>query len=93
VCFWEDDGAQLLDPSYRGGANGPSLMECQANYARLGASEERFLGNVRLPDDDDAVDPDWRPAQESDLRRARVPKDLSDDEYSSAEAWYYWKAT
>lgn len=49
VCFCEDDPVQLLDPTYRGRANGPSLMECQANYGRSGASEERMLAHVRLP--------------------------------------------
>ena len=49
VCFWEDDKVQAQDPSYRGGANVVSLTEARANYLRVGASEERFLGNVRAP--------------------------------------------
>lgn len=91
VCFWEDDGVQLLDPAYRGGANGPSLMECQANFGRVGACEERFLGKVRLPDAAERHDPEWRPAQELDLRWSRAPRDLSPEEYKRVEAWYYWK--
>ncbi len=91
VCFWEDDGVQLLDPAYQGGANRPSLMECQANYERLGASEERFVGDVRPPQADEIRDPEWRPAQESDLRWSRAPRDLSEEEYKRLETWYYWK--
>ena len=63
VCFWEDDGVQLLDPASRGGANGPSLMECQANYVRVGACENRFLGDVRPPEAVETREPDWRLAQ------------------------------
>jgi hypothetical protein len=91
VCFWEDDGLQLLNPAYRGGANGPSLMECQTNYLRLGACEERFLNAVRPPEANELRDPEWRPATESDLRRARTPGELSAEEYRRAETWYYWK--
>ena len=54
VCFWEDDDVQLLDPAFRGGANSPSLMECQANYARFAACEERFGDRVRPPEPEEA---------------------------------------
>jgi hypothetical protein len=81
----------LLNPAYAGGANKPSLMECQANFMRVGASEERFIGHVRPPDDAEVRDPEWRPAQESDLRRSRAPRDLSPEEYERVETWYYWK--
>jgi hypothetical protein len=91
VCFWEDDHVQLLDPAYRGGANSPSLIECQANYLRHGACEERFVANVRSPEADESRDPDWRPADEVDLRWARAPRDLSPEEYGRLETWYYWK--
>jgi Cysteine-rich CPCC len=49
VCFWEDDPGQLADPTYRGGANIPSLIEARENFQRFGAMEERFQGNVRPP--------------------------------------------
>jgi len=91
ICFWEDDPVQLLDPAYRGGANSPSLMECQANFIRLGVCEERFVGNIRAPRATEPPDPEWRPAQESDLRWSRAPRDLSAEEYDRIEAWYYWK--
>jgi len=91
VCYWEDDGVQLLDPAYQGGANGPSLIECQTNFQRLGASEARFVDEVRLPDNEETRDPEWRPAVASDLRWSRAPQDLSDEEYRRVESWYYWK--
>jgi hypothetical protein len=82
---------QLLDPGYRGGANGPSLMECQANYERFGASEERFQGDVQPPENGESRDPEWRPAQESDLRWSPAPRDLWEGDYKRVEIWYYWK--
>ena len=91
VCFWEDDGVQLLDPAYQGGANRPSLMECQENLRRVGACEERFFGDVRPPAAEERHDPEWRRAEESDLKWSRRPRDLSSDEYEDVETWYYWK--
>ena len=49
VCFWEDDNVQYKNPDYRGGANTVSLNEARATFKRIGASEERFLSNVRRP--------------------------------------------
>ena len=49
VCCWEDDGVQLRDPDYRGGANGMSLNEARKNFRQFGASEKRRLPRVRLP--------------------------------------------
>jgi len=34
VCGWENDGVQLDDPDYRGGANVESLNERRAQWAR-----------------------------------------------------------
>ena len=91
MCFWEDDGVQLLDPANPGGANKPSLMECQENFRRVGACEERFVGSVRPPESEELLDPEWRPARSSDLQRSRGPRDLSPEEYKRVETWYYWK--
>ena len=49
VCFWEDDPLQQDDPEYEGGANKVSLREAKENYRAFGATEERFLDNVRPP--------------------------------------------
>ena len=91
VCYWQDDEVQLLDPGYRGGANGPSLVEAQACYQALGASEEQWLDDVRPPTPDEVRDPDWRPATDADVRAARLPRDVSSEEWERPEAWYYWK--
>lgn len=91
VCFWEDDGLQLLDPAFGGGANAPSLLECQANYRCFGACEARFRELVRPPTVEEAKDPEWRPAQDSDLRWSRLPKELAGEEHDRLETWYYWK--
>lgn len=91
VCFWEDDGVQLLDPAFPGGANTLSLMESQANFAKLRVSDERFIKNVRSPRTDEGRDPDWRLATQGDLLQARAPRDLSEEEQARLETWYYWK--
>ncbi len=85
VCFWQDDGVQLLDPAYNGGANTLSLMECQANYERIGACEERFLDSVQPPSPGEKRDAEWRPAKESDLDHAPTPQ------VPTVDSWYYWK--
>ena len=91
VCFWEDDPIQLLDPGFAGGANRPSLIECQANYARFGASEHRFISNVRPPANEEERDSQWRPAEQPDLKHARAPTDLTREESDRIETWYYWR--
>ena len=93
VCYWEDDPVQLLDPAYRGGANTLSLLESQVNYGKLKVSDVRFSDNVRPPGVEESRDPEWRPAVQSDLARARTPASLSDEEYRRLETWYYWKKT
>ena len=66
-------------------------MECQANYRRSGASEERSIPHVRRPTESEEVDPEWHPARDADVTYARQPKDLRDDEHQRLETWYYWK--
>ncbi|MEC3979207.1 CPCC family cysteine-rich protein [Amycolatopsis sp. H20-H5] len=53
VCFWEDDGQDDHDAGeVRGGPNGPlTLTEARRNFARFGASEERWRVKVREPRD------------------------------------------
>jgi hypothetical protein len=67
VCFWEDDFQQLEDPTYRGGANVPSLEEARRNFLVFGAMEERFRGNVRPPF------PDEDPSSSEDLSSSEDP--------------------
>jgi hypothetical protein len=49
VCFWEDDGIQSDDPSYRGGANRESLTEAKENFLKYGASNMKVKDLVRVP--------------------------------------------
>jgi hypothetical protein len=49
VCYWEDDGVQLNDPNYEGGANQVSLNEAKKNFENFGAIEIRFINEVRPP--------------------------------------------
>lgn len=49
VCYWEDDSVQFADPDYEGGANLVSLRQARENWRAFGASERRFLGDVRAP--------------------------------------------
>ena len=49
VCYWEDDGVQLCEPDYEGGANEVSLMLAKENFKSFGAIEEKFKENVRPP--------------------------------------------
>lgn len=49
VCYWEDDGVQLHDPNYQGGANSISLIKAMENFKNFGAIEERFIKYVRPP--------------------------------------------
>ncbi|MFI7386777.1 CPCC family cysteine-rich protein [Streptomyces sp. NPDC049813] len=61
VCFWEDDGVQLRYPNMGGGANRPSLIEAQRNYAAYRACEERGRRHARPARADEPRDPSWRP--------------------------------
>jgi len=56
VCYWEDDGIQLHDIDYKGGANNLSLKEAQINFGRYGAIEEHFIKFVRPPFEDEKED-------------------------------------
>src|SRR5579871_5254763 len=66
VCWWEDDGQQLADPTYPGGANGPSLQIAQSNFEEIGACEDQFVRKVRSPLPSDQRDLKWRPWTELD---------------------------
>ena len=53
VCRWEDDPAQSRRPDLAGGANRMSLNAARANFLRIGAKSDRYLGTVRRPRDDE----------------------------------------
>lgn len=90
ICFWEDDGIQLLDPWYAGGANQPSLVQAQGNFSKFGACEEDARGLVRKPHAEDEMDSSWRPVSEGDRQRTKLPVDIPDESWNRREMWYYW---
>lgn len=90
ICYWEDDPVQILDPWFKSGANGLSLVEAQRNYIELGAMEVRFLKYVRSPLTTEEQDPNWRPVSEDDKVRARTPAALTDANHQDLRAWHYW---
>lgn len=67
-----------------------SLLEAQRTYARCGASEERFVGDVRAANEAEPMEAEWRPIADTDPfetpeESAPWPKD--------ATTLYYWRAT
>lgn len=91
VCFWEDDAVQLLDPWYDGGANVPCLIDAQAAFTSCGAMEKRFVKNVKGVHPGDVLDPQWRKVVSGDRAFARLPRELSDEEFQDLNALYYWR--
>ena len=92
ICFWEDDPVQIADPWYEGGANKPSLVESQRNYAKLGAMEACFVCRVRKPGGDDVRASDWRPVREEDKAHVTTPREIEKlrDE-GRIVAYEYWR--
>jgi hypothetical protein len=62
VCFWEDDGIQLADPDYEGGANKVSLRQAQQNFMAFGACRGEMLSHVR-PGTAEEKDENWKPLE------------------------------
>ena len=60
ICFWEDDGLQIREPDYEGGANEVSLIQAQKNFAEFGACEEGCSEFVRKPNEKDTKDLNWK---------------------------------
>ncbi|API91324.1 membrane protein [Virgibacillus pantothenticus] len=60
ICFWEDDPVQFVDPDYEGGANTPSLRQAQKNFILVGACEARFIEFIRIPNEKDIKDTNWK---------------------------------
>jgi cysteine-rich CPCC protein len=92
ICFWQDDVVQLRFPNFAGGANKPSLMEAQRNFAEFGAKEIRHLQNVRPTTAEDIRDRDWRPVDPlRDLFAALDRRDGTDDWPTERSRLYYWR--
>ena len=93
VCFWEDDLSQLRWPDTDGGANVPSLIDAQANVARFGAMEWRFIRKVRAPRNDEPMDPEWR---RFDPDRDEIEEHIPGLDYGALyprdrTVFYYWR--
>lgn len=98
ICFWEDDLVQLRNVSFAGGANGPSLIEAQKNYAEFGACELRLLPFVRPPGPSDQRDPSWHPFDpDRDVFSGppHIWTEISENhflvDYGDKTANYYWR--
>jgi len=72
ICFWEDDGVQLDDPFYKGGANHVSLIEAQKNFVEFGACEREMLKYVRKSSENDEKDKDWNQMEFFDERTDEI---------------------
>ncbi|WP_258838349.1 CPCC family cysteine-rich protein [Mechercharimyces sp. CAU 1602] len=59
VCYWEDDTTQYYDMTYTGGANKVSLIQGYKNYMEFKAIEERFVREVRRPNNDEIPLPEY----------------------------------
>jgi hypothetical protein len=92
ICYWEDDPVQVADPWFRGGANTPCLADAQQNFSTFGAMEERFTEFVRSPVPTDLQDPDWRPVQVIDKKKATTPTEIENRRDAGESIPYeYWK--
>jgi len=58
VCFWQDDFVDNQDTEVLG-PNRVTLSAARANFARLGASEERVAQFVRPPREDEGPPEPW----------------------------------
>ena len=92
ICFWEDDALQLRFPELADQTNAVSLAEAQRNYAKFGAIEERFAGDVRQPTADDVRDPDFRPIRADDDFEP-TPDTEPEAGPSDPTALYYFRPT
>jgi hypothetical protein len=62
VCFWQDDFVDNQDTDVLG-PNHVTLSVARANYARLGASEERLAEFVRPPLPEEGPPEPWTEAR------------------------------
>jgi len=94
ICFWEDDELQLeYATTLAGGANKPTLMNAQHDFAQFGACEPEMVAHVRRPGPCDKRDPTWRPIdqQRDHFERWGAPERRRPP--TRGEALYYWRAT
>lgn len=91
ICDWEDDPVQLRWPDFAGGANHPSLIEAQGNYARFGASDADSFTRVRPAGPSDQRDSGFSPLSDAfdfeprGKKLAPYPEDPT--------TFYWWRPT
>lgn len=90
ICFWEDDATQLRFPTLADVTNIVSLREAQQSYAKFGAIESRFAEDVRKPNEEDALDPEFRAIADSDSFESEVTEEGGP---ADPTALYYWRTT
>jgi hypothetical protein len=93
VCFWEDDLIQTRWPASAGGANRPSLIECQRNYQIFGAMEARFIQRVRPAADDEPVEAGWYPLGPASLDCFGALDESADPWPRDRSVLYWWRPT
>ena len=91
VCGWQDDLSQLRFAKLAGGANRPSLIEAQRNYATLRTSDPQLLPKpavaIGLP-----RDLGWRPIHPLRDRLEELGTDDVGETYQEDRtAYYYWR--
>lgn len=91
ICDWEDDPVQLRWPDFAGGANHPSLIEAQGNFARLGASDAGCVDRVRPPGPNDQRESGFRSLSDASGFEPRGKKvaPYPDD----PTTLYWWRST
>src|SRR5262249_32149193 len=88
ICFWQNDLLDLQAMYQPMGPNNVSLEEAQKNFASFRAIEERFVNQVRKPNENDIRDPQWRPLD----RTKDQPRQIKDDSDNPKDLYYwYWK--
>lgn len=95
ICFWEDDLSQLRFVTMAGGANLPSLVDAQRNFATFGAAEQRLVEHARRPDPTELRDQEWR-LIELTLDNVEVPQpglDYGKSYPGDLSTLYYWRRT
>jgi hypothetical protein len=73
-----------------GVTNSVSLLEAQRSFAKIGAIEESFIGDVRPATAEEPLDPEWRPILDSDAFEA---PDESAPWPEDRTELYYWRKT
>lgn len=62
VCFWEDDVLVADGQDVSSSANGGIMVsQAQANFMLFGAISNDAINNVRPADENEGLDPAWKP--------------------------------